>query len=360
MHSKINYSLNRFKIDLVTLRFMIRTIITIFFLFYITPMFSQLGGEATYQFLNLISSPRQAALGGKVITNVDYDVTQGLYNPATINVEMDNQLALNYSNYLGGISYGTAAYAYTVDRRTQTFHAGITYINYGNFDGYDENGVSTGTFSGNEAALSFGYASQIGHTDFYFGGNVKLITSKLEQYTSLGAAVDLGLIYINDDLDLKAGLVVRNMGTQITTYAGLNEPLPFEIDFGISQTLEHVPLRWHLTLENLQKWPIAVSNPARGTSDLDGNQTPEKVGFMNNVFRHLILGAELFPDRGFNIRLGYNFRRAAELKILEQRDFSGLSFGIGIKMNKMRFSYTHARYTSASNASFFGIQLDLL
>ena len=38
--------------------------------------FSQLGGEATYQFLNLISSPRQAAMGGKVLTNVDYDVTK--------------------------------------------------------------------------------------------------------------------------------------------------------------------------------------------------------------------------------------------------------------------------------------------
>ena len=29
---------------------------------------AQIGGNSTYQFLNLISSPRQAALGGKVIT----------------------------------------------------------------------------------------------------------------------------------------------------------------------------------------------------------------------------------------------------------------------------------------------------
>ncbi|MDG1057506.1 MAG: penicillin-binding protein, partial [Flavobacteriaceae bacterium] len=127
-------------------------------------VFAQLGGEATYQFLNLMSSPRQAALGGKVITNVDYDVTQGLYNPATINVEMDNQLALNYANHLGDIRYGTAAYAYTVDRRTQTFHIGATYVDYGTFDGYDEFGNSTGSFTGNETAISFGYALQIGYT----------------------------------------------------------------------------------------------------------------------------------------------------------------------------------------------------
>jgi len=322
-------------------------------------VFAQLGGNATYQFLNLMSSPRQAALGGKVITNVDYDVTQALYNPATINVEMDNQLALNYANHLGDIRYGTAAYAYTVDRRTQTFHAGVTYINYGNFEGYDENGNSTGDFTGNEAALSIGYALQIGFSDFYAGANVKLISSKLEQYNSFGAALDFGVIYVNEYLDFNAALVVRNIGTQLTTYAGLNEPLPFEIDFGMSQTLENVPIRWHLTLENLQQWPIATANPARATTDLNGNQTQEKVGFLSQLIRHTLLGVELFPKKGFNIRMGYSFRRAEELRIIDQRNFSGLSFGIGLKFNKLRFSYTHARYSLASNTSFLGMQIDL-
>lgn len=323
------------------------------------PVFSQLGGNSTYQFLNLISSPRQAALGGKVITNVDYDVTQGIYNPATINIEMDNQLALNYSNYLGDISYGTAAYAYTIDRRVQTFHAGITYINYGAFDGYDENGNSTGSFTGKETALSFGYAFQIGFTDFYAGANIKLISSKLEQYSSFGGALDLGLIYIDNYLEFNAAIVLRNIGTQFTTYAGLNEPLPFEIDFGLSQKLQFVPIRWHLTFENLQQWPIAVPNPSRASSDLEGNQSDEEVGFLSNIARHTIVGLELFPDRGFNIRLGYSFRRSEELRILEQRNFSGLSFGIGLKFNKLRISYTHARYSSASNTSFLGVQISL-
>ncbi|MEM6379130.1 MAG: type IX secretion system protein PorQ [Bacteroidota bacterium] len=338
---------------------MIKRITTLFLILLTLPLSAQLGGEATYQFLNLVSSPRQAALGGKIITNFDHDVTEALYNPASINGEMHNQLAVNYSSYLGGINYGTAAYAYTWDRHIQTFHFGVTYINYGSFDGYDVNGVSTGTFSGNEAAVSFGYNYNIPFTDFYIGTNVKVITSQLEQYNSIGGAVDIGAMYINEKLDFHAAVTVRNLGIQFTTYAGLNERLPFEVNFGMSQTLENVPLRWHLTLENLQKWPIGVSNPARATTDLDGNQTQEEVGFFNNALRHLILGAELFPDRGFNIRLGYNFRRAEELRLEDQRNFSGLSVGLGIKLNKMRFSYTHARYTSAANTSFFGLQIDL-
>lgn len=337
-----------------------RTLLLFFFLLGSTvSVLAQLGGKATYQFLNLMSSPRQAALGGKIITNVDYDVTQALYNPATINVEMDNQLALNYASHLGDISYGTAAYAYTVDRRTQTFHAGVTFVNYGNFEGYDENGNSTGAFTGNETAISFGYALQLGFSDFYAGANIKLISSKLEQYSSLGGALDLGLIYIDEYLDFNAALVIRNIGTQFTTYAGLNEPLPLEIDIGLSQKLENVPIRWHLTFENLQQWPISAPNPSRVTTDLNGNQTEEKVGFISQLMRHTLIGMELFPERGFNIRMGYSFRRAEELRILEQRNFSGISFGIGLKFNTLRFSYTHARYASAANTSFLGVQISL-
>jgi len=322
-------------------------------------VFSQIGGESTYQFLNLVSSPRQAALGGKIITIYDYDVTQALFNPATINSQMDSQLSLNYSSYLGDIGYGTAAYAYTVDRRTQTFHGGVTYINYGNFDGYDEGGNSTGSFSGSEAALSLGYAFNIPWTDVYLGTNVKFITSKLDVYSSFGMALDLGAIYINETMGFQMALAIRNLGTQITTYAGQNEPLPLEIDFGMSQQLENVPIRWHLTMENLQTWNIAEPNPARVITDLNGNQSNEKVSFFNNALRHLVLGAELFPEKGFNIRIGYNFRRAEELRILEQRNFSGLSFGVGLKMNKIKFSYAHARYSSAANTSFFGLNIDL-
>jgi hypothetical protein len=235
----------------------------------------------------------------------------------------------------------------------------MTYINYGSFDGYDLNGVSTGSFTGNEAALSVGYAYQIPYSDFYLGANLKLITSKLEQYNSIGIATDLGAMYINKRLDFHAALVVRNLGTQIVTYAGLNERLPLEVSLGLSQTLENMPLRWHLTFENLQAWPIGFSNPSRATTDLDGNQTQEKVGFFNEVLRHTIIGAELFPEGGFNIRIGYNFRRAEELRIVDQRNFSGLSFGAGIKLNKLRFNFAHARYTGAGNANFFGLQIDL-
>jgi hypothetical protein len=328
------------------------------FLLFCTVSYSQIGGRSVYQFLNLVTSPRQAALGGKVITIYDNDVNQAHFNPATINAEMDNHLSLNYGSYFGEVTYGTAAYAYTYDRHLQTFHAGVNYVNYGNFDGYDENGLATSSFTGSEIALSFGYAYNIPFTNFYLGANAKLISSTLESYNSFGGAADFGFLFIDESNDVNWGLVVRNVGTQFTTYAGTPEKLPLEVLIGVSQEVENVPLRWHLTLENLQQWKIGFSNPNRAIGSIDGEATQEKVGFLNNALRHVVLGAELFPTKGINLRLGYNFRRAEELRIVERRNFSGISLGLGLKMGKMKFNYSYSRYTLAGNTSLFGLTID--
>ncbi len=322
-------------------------------------VFSQIGGKAVYQFLNLAQSPRQAALGGKTVTVVDYDVNQAFYNPATINPDMHNRLSANYGSYYGEVSYGTAAYAYTYDRHLQTFHAGISYVNYGTFEGRDELGNLTSDFTGSEAALSLGYAYNLPWTDMYVGANAKLISSTLESYNSIGAAVDLGFLYVDTANDINYGFTIRNLGFQIKPYETTNEKLPLAIDAGISQLMENVPIRWHVTFENLQQWNIAFSNPNRAQGSLDGGSEEEKVSFFNNALRHLILGAELFPQKGFNLRLGYNFRRGEELRIVDQRNFSGISVGFGLRFGKVKFDYSYSRYTVAANTSLFGLMIDL-
>lgn len=333
----------------------------LFFSFFLvcTVSHSQIGGKHIYQFLNLVTSPRQAALGGKVITIYDDDVNQVNFNPATLNAEMDNHLALNYGSYYKEVTYGTASYAYTYDRHLQTFQAGVNYVNYGNFEGYDENGQPTSEFTGSEIALSLGYAYNIPNTTIHLGANAKLISSTLESYSSLGGAIDLGALFIDERNDVNWGLVIRNIGTQFTTYSGTSEKLPLEIIAGVSQELDNVPIRWHLTLENLQQWNISFSNPVRAQSSIDGSSSEEKVSAINNALRHVIVGVELFPKKAFNLRLGYNFRRAEELRLEEQRNFSGISFGFGLKMNKLKFNYSYSRYTLAGNTSLFGLTINL-
>ena len=337
---------------------MFKKLFIFFLLLFCTVAVSQIGGKSVYQFLNLVTSPRQAALGGKVLTIYDEDVNQAFFNPASINPEMDNKLSVNYGNYFGQATYGTAAYAYTYDQHVQTFHVGVNYVNYGNFDGYDENGIATSSFTGSDIALSFGYAYNVPFTSIYLGANAKLISSTLESYNSYGAAVDIGALFIDERNDVNWALVVRNIGTQFTSYSGVNEKLPLEVLIGVSQQVENVPIRWHLTLENLQQWNIAFSNPARAVGSIDGDSTPEKVSGLNNAMRHVIIGAELFPKKSFNLRIGYNFRRGEELSVLEQRTFAGMSFGFGLKFNNMKLNYSYSRYTLAGNTSLFGLTIN--
>ena len=331
----------------------------LFILFsFCTVTYGQIGGKYVYQFLNLVTSPRQAALGGKIITIYDDDVNQANFNPATINPDMHNHLALNYGSYYGEVNYGTASYAYTYDRHLQTFQAGINYINYGKFEGYDQNGEPTALFTGSETALSFGYSYNVPNSNLFLGANGKLISSSLESYSSFGGAIDLGALFIDEKNDVNWAFVIRNVGTQFTTYSGIQEKLPIEIMAGVSQELENVPIRWHLTADNLQQWNITFSNPNRAISSLDGTSTNEKTSFMKNAIQHFIFGVELFPKKALNMRMGYNFRRAEELRILDQRNFSGISLGFGLKVNKLKFNYSYSRYTLAGNTSLFGLTMN--
>lgn len=319
---------------------------------------AQVGGNQTYQFLNLPTSPLQAALGGKNVTVYNYDVNQALANPASINEAMDNNISLNYGKFYGDLNYGTLSYSKKFKNDRQ-FHVGVSYLNYGSMEGYDENGFETGNFTGNEIAVSVGYSHHITGTNFHVGSNLKVISSTLETYSSFGAGFDFGGMYVNPETGFNAGLTFRNVGTQLSSYDDIRENLPFEITAGLSKKLENVPIRWHLTFENLQKWDVSFSNPNRSETGLDGEVTEEKVNFANNALRHLIVGAELFPDKKFNIRLAYNFRKGQEMKVLEQKHFSGLSAGFGLRFNRFRVDYSYSRYTLASNTSLFGLSINL-
>lgn len=333
--------------------------IRLIFLF-LTPLFinAQVGGEEVYQFLNLSTSSRQVALGGEVLTLID-DVNQPVWNPSVINAELDNRLSVNYTSYLAGINIASASYAKVINRQFGTIFGNVKYLNYGTLIEADENGNETGTFSAGDIAVTLGYAFNFPWTNVFMGFNVKLINSTISNFTSTGVAADFSILYYSPYKDYRITVVARNLGGQISTFDGTNERLPFKVALGFDYRLEHVPLKWYVTLDNLQQWNVAVPNPSSQTVDLSGNVTNENISFFKNAIRHFVIGAELFPESAINLRAGYNFRRANELKLQNARSFSGISFGFGIKMNKLKFNYAFSKYHAASSASTFSLYINL-
>ncbi len=319
------------------------------------PARAQLGGNATYRFLSLPVSASQMALGGKQFTSQAYDILIDFQQPALIDSTQLLMPAINYSNFLADVNYAHLGYVWQTPYGY--FFSGIHYLNYGSFLRTDENGEKTGKFSANEGAVTFGYAYRLGKF-FRIGANLKYVFSQLAEYKSSGLGGDFGILFSNRS-GSELSLVLRNFGFQISTYNGTRESFPFEVDFSYAQLLSHAPLRLFLTLENLQKPRIAFANTAYDQVDPNGNVIHENITWVHHFFRHVVIGTEIFPRKRFRLRLGFNFRRAAELGFKDINFSSGMSYGFGIRLNKFALDYGYGQYHYASNGHFFTLHLFL-
>ncbi|MFW5720879.1 MAG: type IX secretion system protein PorQ, partial [Bacteroidota bacterium] len=322
--------------------------------------YSQIGGNNTYSFLNLINSARVASLGGDVIAINDNDLNLTFHNPALLNTEMNHDMVLNYTNYFTDINYGYAAYASTIKDKGM-ISGGIQYINYGKFIAADEKGIITGEFKAAEYAINLMYSRPI-DSSFHVGVNVKPVISTLEKYTSLGIAADIGILYQNSDNLFNAALVIKNLGTQLKGYTSERESLPFNIQLGISQKLRHAPLRFSVTFDHLEKPDLTYDIPeSESSADPFFEEAEEsKIDqIADQVMRHVILGVEFSPLENLYIRAGYNYRRRKEMLIESNTSTIGFSWGFGVKISKFHINYGRATYHLAGATDHFSITTNL-
>jgi hypothetical protein len=203
---------------------------------------AQLGGSHTYIFLNMANSARVSALGGNYVPVYDNDITLAYSNPSLISKEMHNQFSLNYLNYFEDVNAGFVAYGHDFEK-VGTFVATLQFLSYGDFVERDEVGRELGSFRAAEYALTIGWSKKLSD-HFQMGVNLKNIYSKLDIYKSYGLAADIALSYINQEKYITSSFIVKNIGRQISTYnEDEREPIPFEIQWGISKKFEHAPFR---------------------------------------------------------------------------------------------------------------------
>jgi hypothetical protein len=336
----------------------VKVISLILFIFYTNISYSQIGGEQIFNFLNVTTSARQAALGGMALTILD-DVNQPQWNPSVINQNLDNKIAINYLNYLADINYASVSYSRFINKHFGSLYVNLTAVDYGKFIEANENGEVLGNFNARDLLFNIGYSRNLPWSNFYIGVNLKILNSTIQNYSSLGMATDIALIYYNDSKPFIITTVLRNYGYQINKYDENKETLPMDILLGFSYDLTDLPLRWYVTIDNLQKWQVSAENPSDIENSISNGSKSKKIGFVGNAVRHFIIGAEFFPKGKFNLRLGYNFRRARELRLVERRTFSGLNFGFGLKMGRYKFHYAYSKYHPASNTSTFSLDINL-
>ncbi len=331
-------------------------LITILQILIFTSVRGQIGGEYTYDFLNLTNSARMAALGGNQVAIDDpADLNVSYNNPSLLNTEMRNQLSLNYVGYFAGINYGYASYSFGTPL-PGNFAVGVHYINYGKFTEATETGQKTGsTFGAAEYALNLIWSNRF--NQFTYGINLKPILSTMENYQSYGLAADIGITYFSKNQGTTLAFVARNVGTQLKTYydGAEKESIPFDLQFGISQRLQHAPVRFAATMQHLQKW-----NLAKPTEDNSGTTTVyTEDSFTKKLMRHVVLGVELFPSPNFTIRAGYNYQLRQEMKLDEKMSTVGFSWGFGFRIKRFQINYGSARYHLAGSSNLISIAINL-
>ena len=293
--------------------------------------------RTAYNFLRLPVSAHAAALGGDNITIIEDDPSLMFNNPALLASVSDKSINLNFMTYMAGATTASASYNRII-RQKASVAVTAQYMDYGKMKEVDQNNVQTGEFSAKDIAVS-GVFSYILGEKFVGGITAKVINSYIGDYSSWAVGVDLGLNYYDPDHEWSVSLVAKNLGGQLSAYDEEYEKMPLDVQLGVSKRFSALPFRLSATLVDLNHWGYSAIN-------------------------HLVVGADILFSQQVYVAVGYNFRRADEMKTLKGTDeesshMAGLSFGAGLQLERFKLQLAYGKYHVSSSSLLVNVSYSL-
>lgn len=289
-----------------------------------------------YNFLRLPVSAHAAALGGDNISIIEDDESMIFNNPALLSSVSDKTINLNYMNYMSGANTASAAFNRIIKERASVA-ASAQFIDYGKMKEMDENNVQTGEFSAKDISIA-GYFSYMLTERIAGGITAKFVTSYIGDYNSIAMGIDLGLNYYDPEKEWSVSLVAKNLGGQMKAYDDQYDRMPIDVQLGASKRFAHMPFRLSATLVDLNHLDYKFIN-------------------------HLVMGADIIISPTIWVGVGYNFRRANEMKITEADGESshgaGLSFGAGINLERFKLNLAYGKYHVSSSSILVNLAYSL-
>jgi len=306
---------------------------------------SQIGGQRSFEFLNIPSTARLSGLGGVNVSLANQDVNLGFSNPALSGDSLTGLASFNYLSYFADVNIISSIYQHDFGKLGSWF-IGVNHISYGDFDSFDPSGNPIGEFDASETALVIGRSHQV--RSFSFGGSIKFLNSSIAGFNSNALVLDIGGAFIHPNQRFFAGLVIKNVGVVLSEFTETSDTeLPFDVQAGVSFKPQYMPLRFSLTGYNLSRGNIAAFNDQLIT------QNEESAGTFEQVFRHINIGAELLLSKNLNLRFGYNHLVRQELKLESTAGGAGFSFGLMFRVKAFEFAYSRGGYHAAGGANNF-------
>lgn len=319
---------------------------------------AQTGGAHAFQNLNSQYNARTMALGGDAITIYDNDQNLGLNNPAILNYQMNGKFGFNQSIMTSGVNTGALTYARKLNHMMGMAH--FRYASYGKMARTDIDGTNLGTFTPGD--FIFGVSAQRNFNErMSVGATLNFLYSQLDAYTAFGTSLDIAGLYRDSARNINVVGVIKNLGVQWKGYTSIKNPLPLEVQLGISHKLRHAPFRISLVAQHLQKWNLSYVDPnAKPRVDpLTGDTIQVKnAGFLENLARHAKIQLEMLIGKRLQIRTAFDYQRRKELAVTGRGGLAGFSFGAGLAFK--RFSIDYGWYIYSVAGGQHGLTLNFL
>lgn len=325
-------------------------------------LFAQTGGGQSFSMLSHQPNARIAAMGGSAIASFEKDIGLAIQNPALLRSSQSGQTSLSHAFYFADVQAGSVMYGYASDSN-QAFAGSLQYVSYGNFEKTSANGEVLGSFTAGDYSLGVMYSKKL-TSKLQLGTQLKFIYSSLESYTSTAIAVDAGITW-HDPVSLWTySLVLSNIGKQLKSYTpGNSEDIPLNLQAGISKKLKNAPFRFSAVANHLEKpGKLVYTNLSKPSLQKDlstGETIPENIGIGTKIMSHLLISSELLLGKSLYLAFGYNYLRRWEMGLRDLAGTAGFSWGFGIRISKLQFSYARSAYMPSTSTDHLTLVLNL-
>ena len=309
------------------------------------------GGSSFYDFLNIPTSSYAFGLGGVNVSSQQNDIDLSDQNPSLIGPENEKQIKLGYMFYYGNSNFGSVRFGMPTGEHG-AWAAGIRYLNYGNFRGFDESGSPSGDFTAQDIIVEGTYSHDFTY-NLRGGINLKMVYSAYENYNAFALAADLGLSYYDDTHDLSLGLVLKNMGGQLKRFEDSYDRVPFDLQIGVTKGLGEF-FSISATAHQLTRWRIPYYSYENGEESRD-----KSPGFFRDFFRHLIFGLEYSPSSRFYLLLAYNYNIYCEQTGFQRNFLSGFSIGTGFNVKSFSIGLGYSLPHKGASTLSVNLGMDL-
>ena len=281
--------------------------------------FARAAGTVTGDFL-LVDVPAREVSLGSIYAPFYGRPEASLVNPATLQGINSNYLVFSHYMSVFSYHYEQAEYFHPVDVSSC---AGVYFLYSGNDALYrtDDNGVPVEKIDNYDAYLGAVYSRAL-NEEYNVGATLKLVSSKVYDNASWGAALNLGVLYRNYVNKYTLGLDIENLGISADYFVD-KSLYPMILRGGYGTEVFHYEDEYRISVYVEERYYI---------NELDNSQTS--------------FGMEAFYKKFFVFRYGY----------IIGADQGSVSVGAGVKINDLYIDYAYVPYFISDNAHRFTVK----